>query len=259
MKVVILAGGMGTRITEETTNIPKPMVEIGGKPIIWHIMKIYSSYGFNDFVICLGYKGYILKEYFSHYFLHTTDVTIDLRTNGLEVHNSTSEPWRITLVDTGVDTMTGSRLRQVKRFLDDEPFMMTYGDGVADVDVRRLVEKHKISGKSATLTTVQAAGRFGVLDIDNKDNVQSFLEKPKGEGSWINAGFFVLEPGIFDYIKPGKNIVWEQAPLEHLARDGNLSVYKHKGFWKCMDTLRDKIELEHLWRDNKALWKVWED
>jgi len=257
MKVVILAGGKGTRISEETQSIPKPMIEIGGKPILWHIMKTYSFYGFNDFIICLGYLGYIAKEYFSHYFLHMSDVTIDMMKNKTIVHNTKSEPWKITLVDTGFETMTGGRLKRIEKYIGDETFMLTYGDGVCDINVKNLIKSHKKSKKLATLTAIQTAGRFGVLNINATDSIQSFLEKPKGEGSWVNAGFFVLEPGIFEYIKQGDTTIWERFPLENLARDGQLHAYKHTGFWKCMDTLRDKIELEKLWEGGNAPWKIW--
>lgn len=257
MKIVILAGGRGTRLSEETTNIPKPMVEIGGKPILWHIMKIYSAHGFNDFIICLGHKSYYIKEYFSHYFLHMSDVTFDMKSNKMEIHNTASEPWRVTMVDTGFDTSTGGRLKRVEKYIGNETFMMTYGDGVGDVDITALLNTHKRLKKLATLSAIQSAGRFGILDISGNNKVSSFLEKPKGDGSWINIGFFVLEPGVFKYIKKGDNTVWEKQPLENLAKDGCLSVYKHAGFWKCMDTLRDKIELEHLWQSGKANWKVW--
>lgn len=255
MKVVILAGGKGTRISEETEMLPKPMVEIGGKPIIWHIMKLYSSYGFNDFIICLGYKGYMVKEYFSHYFLHMSDMTIDLKTNDIKIHASTSEPWKITLVNTGLETMTGGRLKRIEKYVKGDTFMMTYGDGVSDVNIPNLIKTHKKSKKLATLTAIQTAGRFGLLDIDKKNNIKSFLEKPKTEGSWINAGFFVLEPQIFDYIE-GDSATWEKEPLESLARDGQLNAYKHAGFWKCMDTLRDKIELERLWNTGTPPWRI---
>lgn len=258
MKVVILAGGRGTRISEETEVKPKPMVEIGGKPIIWHIMKIYSHYGFNDFIICLGYLGYVIKEYFSHYFLHMSDVTIDMTTNDIKVHSSTSEPWKITLVDTGIETMTGGRIKRVEKYIGNETFLLTYGDGLADVNIKNLVEFHKAHKKLATLTAIQTSGRFGVLDIDNNDLVDNFLEKPKGEGSWINGGFFVLEPEVFDYIKQGDSTIWEREPLENLVKDNQLVAYKHYGFWECMDTLRDKIKLEQLWQSGKAPWKLWE-
>ena len=258
MKVVILAGGRGTRISEETGSIPKPMVEIGGKPMLWHIMKLYSHYGFNDFIICLGYKGYILKEYFSHYFLHMSDVTINLKKNEVEVHTTSSEPWKITLVDTGLDTMTGGRLKRVRKYIGKETFMMTYGDGVSDVDIKELIKFHKRCEKSATVTAVQLAGRFGALNMKNTGMVNSFLEKPKGDGSWINGGFFVLEPEVFDYIS-GDNTVWEFDSLKNMAVDRQLTGFKHDGFWKCMDTLRDRSELEALWNSGKAPWKKWKD
>jgi glucose-1-phosphate cytidylyltransferase len=234
------------------------MVEIGGKPIIWHIMKIYSHYGFNDFIICLGYKGYLIKEYFSHYFLHMSDVTINLADNKTITHNTTSEPWQITLVDTGQDTMTGGRLKRVQRYIGKQEFMLTYGDGLADIDIKDLTKAHRKHNKFATLTAIQSVGRFGLLDLDNKNNmIKSFLEKPKSEGSWINAGFFVLKPEVFDFIH-GDLTAWEREPLENLAKNDQLAAYKHAGFWKCMDTLRDKIELEKLWEDGKAPWKVWD-
>ncbi|MFA6321563.1 MAG: glucose-1-phosphate cytidylyltransferase [Candidatus Omnitrophota bacterium] len=255
MKVAILAGGRGTRISEETDNIPKPMVEIGGKPILWHIMKTYSSYGFNQFIICLGYKGYIIKEYFSHYFMHKSDVTIDLVNNKTTIHNTASEPWEITLVDTGLDTMTGGRLKRIEKYIKNETFMMTYGDGVSDVNIKHLLETHKKGGAMATVTAVQPFGRFGSLDISAKGKVSSFLEKPKGDNSWANAGYFVLEPEVFKYID-GDTISWEKEPLEKLASEGKLAAYKHEGFWKCMDTLRDKIELEQLWSSNNAPWRI---
>lgn len=257
MKVVILSGGRGTRISEETEMVPKPMVEIGGKPILWHIMKIYSHYGFNEFIICLGYKGYIIKEYFSHYFLHMSDVTIDFVKNDMKIHSSTSEPWKITLVDTGLDTMTGGRLKRVQKYIGDNSFMMTYGDGVGDINMDKLIQVHKKNKRLATLTTIQSVGRFGLLDIDKENNVKSFLEKPKDEGAWINIGFFLLEPQVFEYIE-GDSTTWEKEPLENLAQNNQLNAYKHTGFWRPMDTLRDKIELERLWRSNQALWKVWE-
>jgi len=257
MKLVILAGGRGTRISEETEVLPKPMIEIGGKPILWHIMKIYSHYGVNEFVICLGYMGYVVKEYFSHYFLHMSDVTIDMEHNKTKIHTTTSEPWKVTLVDTGFETMTGGRLKRIEKYIGDETFMMTYGDGLADVDIKELLKTHKKQKKLVTLTAIQTAGRFGVLDVRDDNNVKSFLEKPKGEGSWINGGFFILEPKVFKYLKKGDATIWEREPLEALARDGQLAAYKHTGFWKCMDTLRDKIELEKLWQSGKAPWKVW--
>jgi glucose-1-phosphate cytidylyltransferase len=258
MKVVILAGGRGTRISEETEKIPKPMVEIGGKPMLWHIMKIYSSYGFNEFIICLGYRGYLIKEYFSHYYLHMSDITIDMEHNDMKIHNTNSEPWKVTLVDTGSETMTGGRLKRIEKYIDNETFMLTYGDGVADIDLNELVQYHKKSKKLATLSAIQTSGRFGVLNINQKNEVSSFLEKPLGEGSWVNIGFFVLEPKILDYINKGDSTIWERKPLEDLAAGGQLTAFRHDGFWKCMDTLRDKLELEELWR-GKAPWKKWKE
>ncbi|UOD35666.1 glucose-1-phosphate cytidylyltransferase [Deferribacteraceae bacterium V6Fe1] len=257
MKVVILAGGFGTRLSEETDVKPKPMVEIGGKPILWHIMKIYSAYGFNDFIICLGYKGYIIKEYFANYFLHMSDVTIDLKNNQMEIHNVKAEPWKVTLVDTGLNTMTGGRIKRIQSYIMNETFMLTYGDGVGDINIKELLEFHKKHGKYATLTAVQPSGRFGALDL-NENEVKAFEEKPKGDGSWINGGFFVLQPQIFDYIK-GDDTIWEKEPLENLAKAGQLISYKHTGFWKPMDTLRDKRELEALWQSKNAPWKVWNE
>lgn len=257
MKVVILAGGRGTRISEETGTMPKPMVEIGGKPMLWHIMKLYSHYGFNDFIICLGYLGYMIKEYFSHYFLHMSDITIDFVNNETKVHNTASEPWKVTLVDTGLETMTGSRLKKIQKYIGDKTFMMTYGDGVANINIDKLLFSHKKSKKSATLTAVQTAGRFGLLDIEKNNRINSFLEKPKGEGSWINAGFFVLEPDVFKYIKDGNSVIWEKKPLENLAKERQLNAYRHRGFWGCIDTLRDKVELERIWQNGNAPWKVW--
>lgn len=256
MKVVILAGGRGTRLSEETSNVPKPMVDIGGKPILWHIMKIYSHYGFNDFIICLGYRGYIIKEYFSHYFLHASDITIDMRKNKVQSHSGVSEPWKVTLVDTGLETITGGRIKRARKYIGDEPFLMTYGDGVGSIDIRELLRFHRRHKKMATVTAVQPLGRFGSLDVNRSGKVSSFLEKPKGDNDWINAGFFVLEPGIFDYIE-GDNTHWEKEPLENLAKEGELVAYKHSGFWKPMDTLRDKLELENLWNTDKAPWKIW--
>jgi glucose-1-phosphate cytidylyltransferase len=256
MKVVLLAGGLGTRLSEETVVRPKPMVEIGGKPILWHIMKIYSRYGFNDFVICLGFKGYMIKEYFSNYFLHMSDVTFDMGTNSMEVHQRNAEPWRVTLVDTGQDSMTGGRVKRVASYLGNEPFMLTYGDGVADIDVAALVEFHQRHGRQATVTSVQPMGRFGALDLDTDNRVLGFQEKPKGDGSWINGGFFVLEPAVLERIG-GDSTVFEKEPLEGLARDGELVAYKHDGFWQPMDTLRDKNHLEELWGAGTAPWKIW--
>ena len=256
MKIVILAGGRGARLSEETESIPKPMVQIGGKPILWHIMKIYSSYGFNDFVICLGYRGYMIKEYFSHYFLHASDVTIDLAKNTTKIHNTSSESWKITLVETGFETMTGGRIKRVRNYIGDKTFMMTYGDGLADVDLSELLKFHKKNKAFVTVTAVQPLGRFGSLDIDKKSRVTSFLEKPKGDNSWINAGFFVMEPEAIDYID-GDDILWEKEPMESLVMDAKLFAYRHTGFWKPMDTLRDKNELEKLWESGKAPWKLW--
>jgi glucose-1-phosphate cytidylyltransferase len=256
MKVVLLAGGLGTRLSEETSLRPKPMVEIGGMPILWHIMKIYSSYGFNDFIICLGYKGYIIKEYFANYFLHKSDVTIDLSNNSIKIHDTQAEPWKITLVDTGVESMTGGRIKRVKQYVDNETFMLTYGDGVGDVDIRKLVDFHKSHGKYCTVTSVQPSGRFGALNITDNDSVHSFMEKPKGDGAWINGGFFVCEPQIFNYID-GDSTTWEKEPMERIASENEMVAFKHSGFWKPMDTLRDKQELENDWVMGKAKWKNW--
>jgi glucose-1-phosphate cytidylyltransferase len=256
MKVVILAGGLGTRLSEETSLKPKPMVEIGGMPILWHIMKIYSSYGYNDFIICLGYKGYLIKEYFANYFLHKSDVTIDMNDNSIKVHDSKAEPWKITLVDTGVQSMTGGRIKRIQPHINNESFMLTYGDGVGSVDIAKLVEHHQKSGKQCTVTAVQPSGRFGALNLNENNEVVSFLEKPKGDGSWINGGFFVCEPSVFDYIK-GDSTVWEKEPMEEIAKQSQMTSFKHEGFWKPMDTLRDKQELENDWNENKAQWKIW--
>ncbi|WP_166424988.1 glucose-1-phosphate cytidylyltransferase [Paraglaciecola sp. 20A4] len=255
MKAVILAGGLGTRISEESHLRPKPMIEIGGKPILWHIMKIYSHHGINDFVICLGYKGYIIKEYFANYFLHMSDVTFDMRTNQMKVHQEHAEPWRVTLVDTGEHSMTGGRLKRVKDYIGDETFCFTYGDGVADIDLAQLLAHHKSNGKIATVTAIQPPGRYGALNI--KDGiVQTFKEKPAGDGSWINGGFFVLEPTIFDLIENDKSS-FEGEPLHHLAAQSQLSSYQHHGFWQAMDTLRDKNKLEDLWQSKSPPWKLW--
>jgi len=253
MKVVILAGGRGTRISEETEVLPKPMIQIGGKPIIWHIMKLYSHFGFNDFIICLGYKGYAIKEYFANYFLHSSDLTIDLHTNKMQIHGSKAEPWKVTLIDTGLETMTGGRIRRIQKYVKGKPFLLTYGDGVGNVDIKKLVRFHNSKRKLATVTAVQLEGRFGALNIKQGDEVSSFIEKPRGDGAWINGGFFVLEPGVFKYIKDD-TIIWEKEPLERIAKAGQLCSYKHKGFWRCMDTVRDKIELEQIWEKNSALW-----
>lgn len=254
--VVILAGGLGTRISEETVHKPKPMVEIGGKPILWHVMKIYSSYGYDEFIICCGYKGYVIKEYFANYFLHMSDITFDMQKNEMEVHHERAEPWKVTLVDTGEHSLTGGRLKRVKEYLKDkEEFFFTYGDGVGDVDIKSLLEFHRKHGKKATLTATLPPGRFGALDMsDNK--VNTFKEKPKGDGAKINGGFFVLSPGVIDYID-GDLTTWEEEPLVNLAKDGELMAFEHEGFWQPMDTLRDKIKLNALWDDNKAPWKNW--
>jgi glucose-1-phosphate cytidylyltransferase len=257
MKIVLLAGGFGTRLSEETDLRPKPMVEIGGKPILWHIMKIYSSYGFNEFIVLLGYKGYYIKEYFTNYFLHQADVTIDLKDNNLTVHNNTSEPWKITLIDTGLHTMTGARIKKAQEFIGNECFMMTYGDGVSDININKLLAFHKLHGKAMTLSSVQPQGRFGALNIDNENRIKEFKEKPIGDGNWINAGFFVCEPKVFDYIDLDENTIFEQQPLQNLAKDGQLFSFKHSGFWKPMDSLKDKSDLNKLWDDGKPPWKVW--
>jgi len=254
MKAVILAGGLGTRISEESASKPKPMIEIGGKPILWHIMKLYSANGINDFVICCGYKGYLIKEYFANYFLHMSDVTIDMVKNSIEVHEKKAEPWKVTLVDTGESTQTGGRLKRIAEYVDGD-FCMTYGDGVGSINIRELIQFHKSHGLLATMTAVQPPGRFGALNI--KDNqIQSFLEKPQGDGGWINGGFFVLNPKVFDLIDDDETI-WERKPLEALAKEKQLQAFFHKDFWQPMDTLRDKNHLEDLWVNNQAPWKVW--
>jgi glucose-1-phosphate cytidylyltransferase len=258
VKVLLLAGGFGTRLSEETDIRPKPMVEIGGKPILWHIMKLYSTYEFNDFVILLGYKGYYIKEYFANYFLHQSDVTIDMQNGKMEVLNNSSEPWKVTLLDTGLNSMTGSRIKKAQKFVGDEPFMLTYGDGVSDINIEELVEFHKSHGKALTMTSAQPEGRFGALNIENNNQVTHFLEKPKGDGGWINAGFFVCESKVFDYIEDNDDsIIFEQKSLQNLAQDGEIFTFKHNGFWKPMDSLKDKNDLNKLWNENKALWKVW--
>jgi glucose-1-phosphate cytidylyltransferase len=254
MKAVILAGGLGTRLSEETALRPKPMVEIGGRPILWHILKIYSAHGINDFVICAGYKGYIIKEYFANYFLHMSDVTFDMVNNTMEVHHKHAEPWRVTIIDTGDDTMTGGRIKRIQPYVDGT-FCCTYGDGVGNVDITSLIAFHKKAGRHATLTGVQPPGRFGALNLDG-DKVLSFQEKPEGDGSWINGGFFVLEPEVFDLIAADSTI-WERQPLEQLANNSQLGIFQHHGFWRPMDTLRDKQELESLWDSGKAPWKIW--
>lgn len=255
MKAVILAGGRGTRLSEETILRPKPMVEIGGKPILWHIMKIYSTYGINDFIVCCGYKGYMIKEYFANYYLHTSDITFDVANHNMEMHQNHSEPWRVTLVDTGDDTATGGRLKRVRPYLGEEDFCFTYGDGVSDVDIGELIAFHQTEGTLATVTAILPRVRYGVLVFEQR-HVVAFEEKPEGEGGWINGGFFVLSPGAIDYID-GDETMWEHAPMRRLVRDGQLSAFPHKGFWHPMDTLRDKMHLEELWASGKAPWKVW--
>lgn len=258
MKVVIFAGGLGTRISEETDTRPKPMVEIGGKPILWHIMKIYSHYGFNEFVICLGYKGYFIKEYFMNYFLHNADLTIDIKNNQVEYHSNKSEEFKVTLVETGLQTKTAGRLKAVQQYVGNEDFMLTYGDGVCDVDLNQLLRFHKAHNKIATVTAVQMDARFGGMDLNPGDEVVSFKEKAKDEGKWINGGFFVLKPEVFKYLENDMaDMMWEDEPLEKLTLNKELQAYRHKGFWKCMDALRDKIELEQLWQSGNAKWKKW--
>ncbi len=258
MKIVILAGGLGTRISEETDIKPKPMVEIGGKPILWHIMKIYSHYGFNDFIICLGYKGYVIKEYFMNYFLHNSDITIDLTTNKMEVLDSKTEAFKVTLVETGLHTKTAGRIKKIQKYIGEEDFMLTYGDGIADINLHQLIDFHKKNNKVATVTAVRLDARFGGMDLNEENMVSSFREKSKDDSKWINGGFFVLKPEVFKYIDGDvENMMWEDQPLEKITIDHQLAAYKHDGFWKCMDALRDKIELEELWSKNNALWKVW--
>ena len=256
MKAVILAGGLGTRISEETQTKPKPMIEIGNKPILWHILKIYSQYKINEFIICCGFKGYLIKEYFANYFLHTSDVTLDMANDKIKIHSQTTEPWKITLVDTGENTMTGGRLKRVKDYIKDDIFCLTYGDGLADINIDHLIKSHIKSGKDATITAVQPPGRFGSLNLKDDNNVISFLEKPDGDGGWINGGFFVCNSKVIERVKEDSTI-WEQEPLITLARENQLNAYKHTGFWKPMDTLRDKIYLEDLWKRKKAPWKIW--
>lgn len=255
MKVIILAGGYGTRLSEETDIRPKPMIEIGGKPILWHIMKIYSHYGFNDFIVLLGYKGYYIKEYFANYYLHQSDITFDMQNGKMEVHNNSSEPWKVTLLETGLDSMTGGRIKRAKDYIGNAPFMLTYGDGVSDVNISELVKFHKQNSSKATMTAIQPAGRFGALDIDT-NLVKEFIEKPAGDGNWINGGFMVCESEILNLIEDDST-VFEQYPLQTLAQNGQLSAYKHNGFWQCMDTLRDKIHLNEVWDKNQAPWKIW--
>lgn len=259
MKVVLLAGGFGSRISEESHLKPKPMIEIGEQPILWHIMKIYSHYGFSDFIICCGYKGHIIKEYFADYYLHRSDVTFDFSENNrVTVHENVAEPWRVTLVDTGLNTQTGGRLKRVEKYIKEEPFLLTYGDGVSDVDLKALLAQHKQSGMTVTMTGVQPGGRYGVLDLD-REVVTGFREKAKEDGGWINGGFMVMEPAVFNYLTSDEDCVLERTPLETLAREGKLGVYKHSGFWQCMDTQRDKGRLEQLWESGNPPWKVWKD
>ena len=258
MKVVIFAGGLGTRISEETDARPKPMVEIGGKPLIWHIMKIYSHFGFNDFIVCLGYKGYVIKEYFMNYFLHNSDITIELKSNKVHIHDTSSEAFTVTLVETGLETKTAGRLKQVQKYIGNEDFMLTYGDGVCDVNVSELLAFHKAHKKIATVTSIQLDARFGGMEVNDNGEVTAFREKAKDESKWINGGFFVLKPEVFNYLEGDMtNMMWEDRPLERLTTDNELVAYRHNGFWKCMDALRDRIELEELWKNNDAKWKVW--
>mgnify|MGYP006412010493 FL=1 len=257
MKVLLLAGGFGTRLSEETDIRPKPMVEIGGKPILWHIMKTYSEYGFNDFVILLGYKGYFIKEYFANYFLHQSDVTINTKNGQMEIHNNSSESWKVTLLDTGLNSMTGGRIKRAEDYVNNEPFLLTYGDGVSNINIKELVEFHKSHGKAMTMTSAQPDGRFGALDVGKNNQVKAFKEKPKGDGSWINAGYFVCEPEVFNYITEGDSTVFEQEPLKNLAKNGEIYTYKHDGFWMPMDSLRDKIKLNEMCDNKAAPWMVW--
>jgi len=257
MKTVILAGGLGTRLSEETKQIPKPMVRIGDKPIIWHIMKVYSQYGYNDFIICLGYKGYALKEWFANYFLHNNDITIDVRKNKIEIHQDVNEPWKVTLVETGLHSQTGCRIKQIQKYVENERFMLTYGDGVSDVNINDLVTCHEESGKLLTVTAYKPKGRFGSLNIDSDGSVCSFTEKPAGDGMWINAGFFVCEPELFSYLPNESSCIFEKGPMEKIACDGKMQAFIHPGFWRPMDTLRDNIELNEMWDNGKAPWKIW--
>ncbi len=258
MKAVILAGGLGTRLSEETELKPKPMVEIGGRPILWHIMKIYSHYGINDFIILTGYKSHVIKDYFINYYTRYSDITVDLLNNSVELHKTRTEPWRVTMLYTGADTMTGGRIAKAKEYLKNERFLLTYGDGVADINIESLIKHHELSGKIVTLTAVQPSGKFGALNLDKHNNILSFKEKPQGDGAWINGGFFVCEPDIFNYLKNDVNCVFEKEPLENLANDNELNAYKHSGFWRPMDTLRDKKELTEMWMTGKAPWAIWQ-
>lgn len=258
MKVVIFAGGLGTRISEESHLKPKPMIEIGDKPILWHIMKTFSSQGFNDFIICLGYKGYVIKEYFFNYYLHNSDISIELKENKISVHNSNSEDFKVTLVDTGLETKTAGRLKRIRQYVRDEDFILTYGDGLANVDLQKLLHFHGSHNKTATVTAIQPIGRFGAMHLDEKSTVSVFKEKAKGDEGWINGGFFVLRPGVFEYLpEHADQIMWEDSPMQSLAKDKQLMAYQHDGFWKCMDALRDKIELEEMWNSGNAKWKTW--
>lgn len=258
MKAVILAGGLGTRLSEETELKPKPMVEIGGRPILWHIMKIYSHYGINDFIILTGYKSHVIKDYFINYYTRYSDITVDLLNNSVELHKTRTEPWRVTMLYTGADTMTGGRIAKAKEYLKNERFLLTYGDGVADINIESLIKHHELSGKIVTLTAVQPSGKFGALNLDKHNNILSFKEKPQGDGAWINGGFFVCEPDIFNYLKDDVNCIFEREPLENLANNNELNAYKHCGFWRPMDTLRDKKELTEMWMTGKAPWAIWQ-
>ena len=258
MKVLILAGGLGSRLSEETNLKPKPMVEIGGYPILWHIMKIYSHYGFNDFVILTGYKSHVIKEFFVNYYQRYSDITVDMTDNSVTVHKTRQEPWKVTMLYTGQNTMTGGRIKKATSYINNEPFLLTYGDGVSDVDIKALIDSHQQSGKLCTMTAVKPSGRFGALVINEKDTITSFMEKPKGDGAWINGGFFVCQPEVMDYIAEGNNVIFEREPLEKLANCGQLHAYKHEGFWQPMDTLKDKMQLTELWETGKAHWKKWE-
>ena len=257
MKVVILAGGLGTRLSEETDLRPKPMVEIGGKPILWHIMKIYSYYGFNDFVILSGYKSHVIKEYFVNYYNRYSDITVDMNTNTVEVHKTRNEPWRVTILYTGKDTMSGGRIKKAQSYIGNKPFLLTYGDGVSDVNIKNLVDFHNKQGKYVTVTAVQPYGRSGALEINENSMIDSFLEKPKGDGNWINGGFLVCEPEVFDYIPEGDDVIFENIPLQNLSKDRQLNAYKHNGFWRAMDTLKDKIDLTQMWQSQNAPWAIW--
>ncbi len=256
MKVLILAGGYGTRMSEETDIKPKPMIKIGGKPVLWHIMKIYSNYGFNDFVILLGYKGFYIKEYFANYFIHQSDVTFDLKSNQIKIHRNTSEPWKVTLIDTGIETMTGGRIKRAKKYINNDPFLLTYGDGVSDININELINFHKKNKAILTMTAVQPEGRYGSIDVNKNNKVTQFIEKPKGDNAWINGGFFVCQPEILNYIDNDDSI-FEKKTMDILAKENKLFAYKHYSFWKCMDTLRDKIQLNDLWKNNNAKWKTW--